>query len=900
MLWVFKTSAFPYPPRRVGRRWIRFGLPAILFWGLVAVPGGTIPSSVPVPGVEAPGVEAPAEEWAEIPSDLLQLLGQIEDAADDDPERALFYGNEALKRLAEEPRPDLRRGLLYRLCRIAYHRERHEVAAELCADGEVLAREVGSAPHLANILRLKGNVVRRLGRHHEALEASSEARDIYRRLGNWRGYAAACNGVGYAHWRMGRYAEALDAYLEAYDAFERVDDAKGMGWSLRNIGTLHVDVGELEEGRRIYLQALEIQQAVGSRSETRAVLSSLGNVQRLLGDPRTALETQLRALKMEEEADDRTGTAVVLGFIGDTYRDLGDLDLALDYYAQSLARRRETGDRHRESLQLLTIAELLQSLDRHDEALQHASDALAIAQAIDTQAELAAAHRISAASFDALGCPDEAAAALDAAHRTAAVLSSPEEQSALVESRLRFQSRFQSWQLKNLQQRFEGAAQTTRRLWIAVWLLPLVGLVLGLGLGRAWRRRRQEGGLPASVLADADGASRPEPTDLAERRAWDGPTLPELEVVETAPTEDCAGPTAAAVTDAAATTDAAAPAGRDAAAGIVEPEVEAAPDVPPGLVFPTGFYVGVSPAVRRLYVAMEPLLDGASSVLIEGETGVGKERIAHILHQSSARRAAPFVVVNCAAIPADLLEAELFGIGRGVATGVTARSGHFRAAAGGTLLLDEIGEMPLPLQAKLLRVVQEKKVQPLGGREEDVDTWILAATNRQLAHQVEEGSFRRDLYYRLAVDVLAVPPLRDRPDDAVPLFLHFLTAKRPPDAATVEIEAAAASRLARHPWPGNIRQLENLASRVTRALGDDDKVSAEHLGDLSAAPVRHGAGETEALDSWRLRDHVQAMEKRLILAALEEVGGSRRKVASLLEISRSTLARKMSELDLDP
>src|SRR6185503_8432581 len=176
------------------------------------------------------------------------------------------------------------------------------------------------------------------------------------------------------------------------------------------------------------------------------------------------------------------------------------------------------------------------------------------------------------------------------------------------------------------------------------------------------------------------------------------------------------------------------------------------------LVFAEGYIPGHAPAMQELYEQMRALLRGDVPVLFLGETGVGKEQLARALHASSARGAGPFMAVNCAAIPADLLEAEMFGIGKGVATGVAERRGKFQMAEGGTLLLDEIGDMPLELQAKLLRALQEKEVQPVGGAPVSVDIRVIAATNSDLQRRMEEGRFRRDLFFRIAGFTLHVPP----------------------------------------------------------------------------------------------------------------------------------------------
>ena len=270
----------------------------------------------------------------------------------------------------------------------------------------------------------------------------------------------------------------------------------------------------------------------------------------------------------------------------------------------------------------------------------------------------------------------------------------------------------------------------------------------------------------------------------------------------------------------------------------------AEPDVSQsGLKFPEGCVIGRSEAMGELYRALGALAKAELPVLIEGETGVGKESVARTLHLSSPRCHGPFVAINCAAIPSQLLEAELFGIGDGVATGVKKRSGKFRAAEGGTLFLDELAEMSLEFQAKLLRALQEKEIQPLGGESVSVDVRVVAATNHDLLRRVEQGLFRRDLYYRVAGGVLRVPPLRERRKDIAPLIEHFLrqavaTANREIPGVTVR----ALRALTAYPWPGNVRELEHEMRRLAYLCADGQAIE----GTLLSEAFQEGGGAPAA------------------------------------------------------
>jgi len=318
----------------------------------------------------------------------------------------------------------------------------------------------------------------------------------------------------------------------------------------------------------------------------------------------------------------------------------------------------------------------------------------------------------------------------------------------------------------------------------------------------------------------------------------------------------------------------------------------------PGLAFPEGYVPGSSPAMRSFYGQLRPLVQGDLPVLLLGETGVGKEFLARTLHDSSPRRKGPFVAINCAAIPADLLEAEMFGIGKGIATGVAERRGKFQMAEAGTLLLDEIGDMPLELQAKLLRALQEKEVQPVGGAPVPVDIRIIAATNSDLHRRMEEGRFRRDLYFRVAGFALHVPPLRERREDVPVLVESFLRAfTRDTGKAVRGITVKALRALTEYAWPGNVRELEHEVRRLVYLCPEGQAIDSTMVSLPILAEPPEG-GSDPALDALELARNVQALERRLIREALAKAGGNRTQAAKLLRISRNGLAIKMEKLGL--
>ncbi|MDP9033719.1 MAG: sigma-54-dependent Fis family transcriptional regulator, partial [Myxococcota bacterium] len=323
--------------------------------------------------------------------------------------------------------------------------------------------------------------------------------------------------------------------------------------------------------------------------------------------------------------------------------------------------------------------------------------------------------------------------------------------------------------------------------------------------------------------------------------------------------------------------------------------------------------IGTSAAMRRVYAVIERVKDTDIPVLVTGESGTGKEMVAKVIHQSGSRAKKPFLGVNCAAIPANLLESELFGSVRGAFTGADRdRRGLFREADGGTLLLDEIGDLPQKMQSGLLRVLQEGHVRPVGGaKEEAVDVRVLAATNRDLEAMVAEGTFREDLYYRLHVVVLHVPPLRQRIEDVPPLIDHFLSlfaARYRRDRKTLSREALR--RLCAHPWPGNVRQLEHVLLS-SWLMADGTEISADDV-ELPALPLpgRRDAAAREGIDRARPGGRVSANgraatkqefkdgERDRILSALTACNWNRVRAAKMIGLPRRTFYRRLKEFGI--
>ncbi len=325
-----------------------------------------------------------------------------------------------------------------------------------------------------------------------------------------------------------------------------------------------------------------------------------------------------------------------------------------------------------------------------------------------------------------------------------------------------------------------------------------------------------------------------------------------------------------------------------------------APERPPRLSFPDSYRPGSSASMSALYRQMEKLLAADMPILICGETGAGKELVARTLHASSPRQGGPFVPLNCSAIPAELLEAELFGVARAVATGVEQRPGMFQLAHGGTLFLDEVSEMAAALQAKLLRALQGTEIRPVGGTAEAVDVRIVAATNADLGVQMNAGHFRRDLYYRLAGYTLEVPPLRRCRDDIPGLVEHFLRRfAAETDTRIRGITVKALRHLAAYPWPGNVRELENEVRRLVYLAADGQVLDSGLVSPAILDTPVSGSVLPAGADSLTLAPRVRALETELIREALRRAGGKPTHAARLLGLSRNGLMKKMKRLGIE-
>ena len=335
--------------------------------------------------------------------------------------------------------------------------------------------------------------------------------------------------------------------------------------------------------------------------------------------------------------------------------------------------------------------------------------------------------------------------------------------------------------------------------------------------------------------------------------------------------------------------------------------------------------IGRSPAMQEIYRVIARLVNTEMTVLIHGESGTGKELVARALHDFGRRRDKPFVAVNMAAIPRELIESELFGHEKGAFTGAVNRGvGRFEQASGGTLFLDEIGDMPLEAQTRLLRVLQSGEFSPVGGRQAiRADVRIIAATHRDLRQMIQQGAFREDLFYRLNVVPIRLPPLRQRPEDVADLARHFLALAQRDGLAPKTLDASAIERLKAYSWPGNVRELENLMNRIAVLYSEsmvDRRIVAAALAEQEPVAVARGNGGNETLSQsverhldtyFRAHPHglpasglydriLREIERPLLALSLQATRGNQIRAAELLGLNRNTLRKKLRELDLQP
>jgi DNA-binding NtrC family response regulator/tetratricopeptide (TPR) repeat protein len=834
-----------------------------------------------------------------------------------------------------------------------FHSRRDE-AARLAQAALKLGRAGGNLGAVARALNLLADVARVEGRIEDADAAATEALDAAQQAGDRHAWAGAINLLGLTAWHRGEFDLAISKFEDSLSLFEelkddlktgnvrsnlslmywekgdlvqameeqrraleirmRIDDRSGMGVSHLNMGLVHLDLGDWDQALESYFRALVQHEAIGDKVNMAMCFNNIGDLYLKRGKPERAMFHLKQALELTRETGSSWVEAEVLGNMGEAAFVAGRFAEAEAYYEQDRAICERNDDREELAETLRRRAELDLAREEFDSARERLESALAMCTRAGSRREEGNVRRVSGELFAARGDAEQAQAALTesvsilrslgrnyelgrallvlgrllagsgqgaaeltearAIFRAAGVLRKADEAGRLLD-----QARLAGEQVDLLQNLTALACRgddvvafCDAALAELTGRLGLAGAAVFMRDGRVFRHgqrgeglRSEEGGL-RSVSVALEAAGKRIGTLVLQGEVSRDRIEPLVNVL---------------------------------ALGILQARPVSKPT--PAGKFPD--VIGADSSLRQVFDTVERVAPTRASVLILGESGTGKEVVARSLHRLSDRCDQPFVAVNCAAIPETLLESELFGIEAGTATGVTGRPGKFETAQGGTLFLDEIGDMSPALQAKMLRVLQDRTFERVGGRKTiTADVRVVAATNRDIEQALATGQFRQDLYYRLNVISLTLPPLRERRQDIPALVDHFAGRfareyGKPANMVTDDCLAA----LTGYHWPGNVRELENVIERGV-ILARGDKMTCADLpqtiqGSRRPAPAESGLGWQE------VRKRAQAaaaapVERSTVLQALEKCGWVAKRAAQQLGISRTHLYRMMRKYDI--
>jgi len=832
---------------------------------------------------------------------------------------------------------------------------RMDSALSLAREGLRSAEAAGDESARADAINNLGLLAWHRGEFGAAVELFGESLSIREQQKNDHDVAATCNNLSLVHWEMGNLALAMDFQQRSLEIKERIGDSYGVGVSQLNLGLIHVDLGDWDKALECYFRALAEKEHSGDKSDIALCHNNIGEIylrRGKLGRARFHLE---KALELATAAPSAWVQSEVLGNLGEAAFAAGNMGRARDCYEKDRQICLGTEDRQELAETLRRWAELDLAQGRVVDCEARLGEALELAGKVGLKRELGNVHRVlaelrdvtedragakaefeqSLAAFRALGKNYELACALASYGRFLKAIADSSWQSVLTEALGLFESLGVEPRTKETErllamgqrgkgkwQGEEGSTDILERLTglacagldtarfceealaVIADRLPAEAAAILLRDGRVFQRGRMEvgeggadevrGQKPECRMQNADGegergngegrngvGSVSLPLDVGDGRVG---TLVVRTSAAAARVKPLADLTALGVTQAQARP---ARTGREG----VRDEGREGKGKLAGII-------GAETTLRPILDTVAQVAPTKASVLVLGESGTGKELVARILHVLSDREAGPFVVVNCAAIPENLLESELFGIESGTATGVSGRKGKFELAHGGTIFLDEIGDMGLNLQAKILRLLQEKTFERVGGRQPaSADVRVVAATNRNLEEAMAAGRFRSDLFYRLNVITLNLPPLRQRKQDMPALASHFVAKFSREYAKPMQgLSDDCLACLLAHDWPGNVRELENVLERAV-ILARGELVTA---ADLPAAMRKAGMPEPH----WRaMRKTVKEaaaapLETRTVLAALDETGWVVKQAAQVLHISRRELYRLMKKHDI--
>jgi DNA-binding NtrC family response regulator/tetratricopeptide (TPR) repeat protein len=798
---------------------------------------------------------------------------------------------------------------------------RMDSALSLAREGLRSAEAAGDEPARADAINNLGLLAWHRGEFGAAVELFGESLSIREQQKNDHDIAATCNNLSLVHWEMGNLALAMDFQQRSLGIKERIGDSYGIGVSQLNLGLVHVDLGDWDKALECYFRALAEKERSGDKSDIALCYNNIGEIylrRGKLGRARFHLE---KALELATAAPSAWVQSEVLGNLGEVAFAAGDMGHARDCYEKDRQICLGTEDRQELAETLRRWAELDLAQGRVADCQARLGEALELAGKVGLKRELGNVHRVlaglraaagdrtgteaefeqSVGIFRDLGKNYELACALLSSGRFLKETGDGAWPNVLAEALGLFESLGVEPVVKEIERLLaaekgpgargegQGSADVLERLTglacagldtsrfceealsVIADRLPAEAAAILLRDGRVFQRGRM-------AESETGVGSVSIPLDVGAGRVG---TLVVRTSAAPARVKPLADLTALGVSQAQA---------RPARIGR-----EGVREQGSGAEGKLAGIIGAETTLRPIFDTVAQVAPTKASVLVLGESGTGEELVARILHVLSDREAGPFVVVNCAAIPENLLESELFGIEHGTATGVSGRKGKFELAHRGTIFLDEIGDMGLNLQAKILRLLQEKTFERVGGRQPaTADVRVVAATNRNLEEAMAAGRFRSDLFYRLNVITLNLPPLRQRKQDMPALASHFISKFSREYAKPMQcLSDDCLACLLSHDWPGNVRELENVLERAV-ILARGELVTA---ADLPAAMCKACTPEPQ----WRaMRKTVKEaaaapLETRTVLAALEETGWVVKQAAHVLHISRRELYRLMKK-----
>jgi DNA-binding NtrC family response regulator/tetratricopeptide (TPR) repeat protein len=700
------------------------------------------------------------------------------------------------------------------------------------------------------------------GEFDPAIAHFEQALNLSENTGNRRSLSRAMANLSLLHWEKGNLGPAMDYQERCLVIREQLNDRHGIGTSHLNLGLIYCDMGDWDKATECYYRALVELEKHGDKTDIALCYNNLGEVYLRRNKPEKARPLLEEAVKTAEQTHSPWTKAEALGNLGELHFRQGDLLRARDCLEQDIRLSARMDDKEELSESYRRMAELLLAGDDLTEARRMLDQALKQVRRTGARKESGNVWRVAGNLQARLGNSESARQAFEKAQEILRELGANYELARVYLDHGKA--------LSNL-----GQPESGSYLRRAEDLFKHLGAQYELDATTEALSALQKKGTPLGGMSPSSDLLATI-TDLAARSS----SLEELGTRVAGLLKESYGVET----------------GKMGTLPVFAPKTGSVPTFPRRSDQAHPLLIGADTSLKPILDTIQQVAPTRACVLIRGESGTGKELVARLIHRRSDRAGQPFVAINCAAIPETLLESELFGIERGTATGVSERRGKFEHAQGGTVFLDEVGDMTLTLQAKLLRVVQEKQFDRVGGRKPiSVDVRIIAATNKDLERAIAEGQFREDLFYRLNVVCLDIPPLRNRKGDIPRLINHFLDKYaleygRP--AKTVAAEAMA--RLMSFHWPGNVRELENAIERAS-IVSRGDQITMSDLPTVLQQPGRPESGSTRTEDfrqaRTQARSDAEQVAKEFLLQVLDKHDWNMSQSAQAMDVTRRHLYR---------